>query len=195
MGQSTVTDDAAPLVQASLEVIAEALRLERRRAGLTLSDVARRSGISKSTLSQLEAGTGNPSLETLWALCVALDIPFSRLMDPPAPRARLIRAGEGPAVASSQASYRAVLLAACPPGARRDVYAITAEPGSDRVSDPHQRGMTEHVILSTGRAVVGVEAEPVELHPGDYIAYPGDVRHVFRALETDTHAVLIQESA
>lgn len=189
-----MTDDAAPYVRASLEVIADALRLERRRAGLSLSEAARRSGVSKSTLSQLEAGAGNPSLETLWALCVALDIPFSRLIDPPAPRARLIRAGEGPAVAAAHADYRAVLLAACPPGARRDVYAITAEPGSERVSEPHQRGMTEHVILSTGRALVGVEADPLELHPGDYTAYPGDVRHVFRALEPGTYAVLIQES-
>jgi transcriptional regulator with XRE-family HTH domain len=32
--------------------------------------------------SQLEAGNGNPSLETLWSLCVALDIPFARLLEP-----------------------------------------------------------------------------------------------------------------
>jgi transcriptional regulator with XRE-family HTH domain len=41
----------------------------------------------QAPLSQLEPGTGNLSIETLWALCVALDTPFSRLLDPPrAPR-------------------------------------------------------------------------------------------------------------
>ena len=50
---------------APLELIAASLRRERRRTGLSLTEVARRAGIAKSTLSQLESGTGNPSLETL----------------------------------------------------------------------------------------------------------------------------------
>jgi len=85
----TNTDPAAagaePAAQAKapLQVIAASLRRERHRSGLSLTEVARRAGIAKSTLSQLESGTGNPSLETLWAICVALDAPFSRLLDPP----------------------------------------------------------------------------------------------------------------
>jgi len=54
--------------KAPLEVIAASLRRERRRTGLSLTEVARRAGIAKSTLSQLESGTGNPSVETLWAI-------------------------------------------------------------------------------------------------------------------------------
>ncbi len=63
--------------KAPLEVIAASLRRERRRSGLSLTELARRAGIAKSTLSQLESGTGNPSLETLWAICVALDVPLT----------------------------------------------------------------------------------------------------------------------
>ncbi|PVJ86390.1 transcriptional regulator, partial [Salmonella enterica subsp. enterica serovar Senftenberg] len=61
-----------------ISVIARSLVRERQRTGLSLAEIARRAGIAKSTLSQLEAGNGNPSLETLWSLCVALDIPFPR---------------------------------------------------------------------------------------------------------------------
>jgi len=32
------------------------------------------------------------------------------------------------------------------------------------------------------------------LLPGDYVTYPGDAPHVFRALELDTAAVLVMES-
>jgi transcriptional regulator with XRE-family HTH domain len=64
-----------------IEIVAKSLQRERQKAGLSLAEVARRAGIAKSTLSQLEAGQGNPSLETLWALCVALDIPFAKLME------------------------------------------------------------------------------------------------------------------
>jgi quercetin dioxygenase-like cupin family protein len=38
-----------------------------------------------------------------------------------------------------------------------------------------------------------VADDPVELAPGDYMAYPGDQPHVFKALEPDTTAVLVSE--
>jgi DNA-binding XRE family transcriptional regulator len=65
--------------------IAAALRRERDRAGLSLTELARRAGIAKSTLSQLESGVGNPSVETLWSIGVALGVPFSRLVEPVTP--------------------------------------------------------------------------------------------------------------
>jgi len=179
---------------APLTVIAASLRRERARAGLSLSEVAQRAGIAKSTLSQLESGNGNPSLETLWALCVALDMPFSQLLDPPRPAVRVIRAGEGPVVAAERSDYRATLLSAGAATARRDVYRITAEPGRARVSQPHTPGVVEHILLAAGRALAGPSGEPVELGPGDYISYPGDAGHVFEALEPGTWATLIVET-
>jgi transcriptional regulator with XRE-family HTH domain len=178
---------------APVAIVARALRRERARVGLSLAELARQAGMAKSTLSQLEAGTGNPSLETLWALSVALDVPFAHLVDPPRARVQVIRAGQGPAVAAEHADYTAALLSACPPQARRDLYLITAEPGQPRSSHPHMPGVLEHVVLSTGRALVGPSEDPVELQPGDYVAYPGDAPHVFDALEPSTSAVLVSE--
>ncbi|MFE6844608.1 helix-turn-helix domain-containing protein [Streptomyces sp. NPDC057686] len=185
--------DADPALKPPLEVIAASLRAERVRAGLSLTEVARRAGLAKSTLSQLESGAGNPSLETLWALCVALEIPFSRLLAAPRQQVQVIRAGEGPTVDSAQSPYRATLLAASPRGARRDVYSIAAEPAPRRSSAAHLPGVVEHVVISSGRAMVGTADEPVELHPGDYICYPADVAHVFQALDPGTRAVLVSE--
>ena len=105
-------------------VIAKSLVRERARTGLSLAEVARRAGIAKSTLSQLESGNGNPSLETLWALCVALDIPFAQLLEPQAQKTQVLRRGEGTKVVAEQAHYQAILLATCPPGARRDIYLL-----------------------------------------------------------------------
>lgn len=178
---------------APLDVIAESLRRERTRAGLSLSEVAKRAGIAKSTLSQLEAGSGNPSVETLWALGVALEVPFSRLVDPPAPQVRIVRAGEGPAVSSEQAHFIGTLLASCPPSARRDIYVITLEPGAPRKADPHIRGTVEHITVAAGRVRTGPAEAPIELGAGDYAAFPGDVPHLYEALEPGSWAVLVME--
>jgi transcriptional regulator with XRE-family HTH domain len=178
---------------APLDVIATSLRRERTRAGLSLTEVARRAGIAKSTLSQLESGTGNPSVETLWALSVTLDVPFARLVEPQRAQVRVIRAGEGPTVFAEHSDYACTVLSSCPPGARRDLYLIRAEPGKPRRSNPHMTGVVEHIVLSAGRARVGVLDDPVELLPGDYISYPGDVPHIFEALEPGTYGVEIDE--
>lgn len=187
-GMAEVESAGAPL-----DVIAHSLQRERARAGLSLTEMARRAGVAKSTLSQLESATGNPSIETLWALSTALGVPFSQLLDPPRPRVQVIRANEGPQIASDRADYRVTLVASCPPNARRDIYRLAVEPGADRLSEPHMPGVVEHVVIGAGRALVGVADDPVELGPGDYIAYPGDLPHVFRALAPGTTATLISE--
>ncbi|MEU3561105.1 XRE family transcriptional regulator [Kitasatospora sp. NPDC006786] len=173
--------------------IAASIRRERERSGLSMAELARRAGIAKSTLSQLESGAGNPSVETLWALGVALNVPFSRLVDPPRPVVKVIRAGEGPVTHSERADYAATALSSCPPNARRDIYRIEAQPGEARASDPHMPGTVEHVLIGAGRALVGPTEAPVELGPGDYVSYPGDTPHVFRALAPDTLAVIVME--
>lgn len=191
VGNGSRAEGAAP--SALISLIAASIRRERGRAGLSLTELARRAGIAKSTLSQLESGVGNPSVETLWALGSALGVPFSRLVDLPRPTVRVIRSGEGPAAYSERANYAATLLASCPPNARRDIYRIQVQPGEPRLSEPHMPGTAEHVVLSTGRALVGPAGQPADLSPGDYITYPGDAPHIFKALETDTTAVMIME--
>ena len=174
-------------------LVSMSLRRERARAGVSLTELARRAGIAKSTLSQLENGTGNPSLETLWALGTALGVPLSRLIDPPPTGIQVIRAGEGSVMRSAHDPYYAAMLASCPPGARRDLYRVGAEPGAGHEARPHTPGTLEHVILSTGRVLAGPVGEAVELGPGDYLRYPGDVPHVFDALEPGTLGVIIME--
>lgn len=193
-GANDMSDPASPPPsRLPLDWIAAALRRERTRAGLSLSELAKRAGIAKSTLSQLEAASGNPSVETLWALGVALGVPFSVLVEPPVSAVRVIRAGEGPTVASERAPYVATLLSASPPGARRDIYHLRAEPGPARESDPHIPGTVEHLIVSTGRVKAGPVGELVELEPGDYLTYRGDVPHSYEALAPGTTFVLVMQ--
>ncbi len=175
------------------KVIASALRRERERVGLSLTELAKRAKIAKSTLSALEAGTGNPSVETLWALGVALGVPFSRLVDPRTVAVRVMRAGEGLSVTSEQANFTGILLASCPPGARRDLHLITLEPGSARHAEPHIPGCVEHLIVMSGRVRTGPVDDLVELGPGDYASFPGDVPHHYEALEPGTRAALVME--
>ncbi|MDQ0613390.1 transcriptional regulator with XRE-family HTH domain [Microbacterium sp. W4I4] len=175
------------------ERIAHSLRREREAAGISVSELARRAGVSKATVSQLESGAGNPSVETLWAIGDALGVPFSTLVDERTTAPRLIRLGDHAGVPSSASPYLATLLSAAAPGTRRDIYLIQAEPGEPRRSLPHRAGTTEHVVLVSGEALIGPAENPELLQPGDYLSYPGDAPHVFEARGDGTSAVLISE--
>jgi transcriptional regulator with XRE-family HTH domain len=185
-----------PDIPASFDLIgllATSIRRERERAGLSMTELAKRARIAKSTLSQLESGTGNPSVETLWALATALGVQFSRLVEPPRPQVRIIRAGQRPVAYAEHSSYAAALLSSSPQATRRDLYWAEAEPGSIRHSEPHPPGTIEHVVICTGAARLGPTGDPVRLERGDYVTYPGDAPHVFEALEPNTAAVFLLE--
>lgn len=173
--------------------IAATLTKERLRSGLSISEVAKRAQIAKSTLSQLENGAGNPSIETLWSICVVLDIPFSRLIEEPSAETKVIRYGEGVSVLSNSHDYRATLLAACPNNVSRDIYWLEVAPNEPFYSEPHNAGTVEHVVIIQGRARLGTTNDVHQLNEGDYITYPADQPHVFEALEPNTKAMLISE--
>jgi quercetin dioxygenase-like cupin family protein len=133
-------------------------------------------------------------VETLWALGVALGVPLSRLVEPPSPAVRVLRKGEGTRLESEHAAFTGTLLAAGSPHARRDVYVIELEPGSSgRHADAHTPGTVEHLIVAAGRIRTGPDDAAVELGPGDYVAFAGDVPHVYEALEPGTWCLLVME--
>ncbi|MGF1528369.1 MAG: helix-turn-helix domain-containing protein [Candidatus Competibacterales bacterium] len=176
------------------ELIAKAVARERTRAGLSLSALAAKAGLAKSTLSQLEAGRGNPSIETLWAIASALAIPFSYLFEVVTPERTLIRAHEGKPVMADATTFSAVLLADCPPTSRRDLYRITLGSGAMRRAEPHPPGTVEHALVCSGRVRLGPLECPEELDSGDYYRYPADVPHGYRALSGVAILLLVMES-
>jgi transcriptional regulator with XRE-family HTH domain len=175
-------------------VIASAVRRERSRAGLSLSALAGRAGLSKSTLSQLEAGHGNPGVETLWAIAGALDVPFSFLFEAPETQPQLIRAGDAPVVAAEGSAFAASLLSAGAPGRRRDLYTATLDAGAVRTAAAHPAGTLEHVLLLEGCADVGPEAATARLAAGDYYRYPADVPHRYATVAGPARLLIVMDA-
>jgi transcriptional regulator with XRE-family HTH domain len=79
-------------IAAALDLVGPRLKGIRKQRGVTLTDVAERTGISKSTLSRLENGQRRPSLELLLPLAQAYRVPLDDLVGAPEvadPRIRL----------------------------------------------------------------------------------------------------------
>ncbi len=176
------------------DLIASAIKRERKRVGLSLSALATQSGLAKSTMSQLEAGKGNPSIETLWAIAAALGVPFASLFEVNKPDTTLVRANEGMTLSADQSCFQTTLLANCLPGTRRDIYRADLEPEEERTSPAHPLGTIEHVIICAGQARIGPTEAVEVLNAGDYYRYPADRPHIYEALQSGTQIIVIMET-
>jgi transcriptional regulator with XRE-family HTH domain len=178
-------------VDAFVRAVAANVRALRLQAGLTLADLAGAAGLGKSTLAQLESGRANPSVETLWAIAAALQVPFARIVEEERPSLRVVRARDVPAMRSDETpGWAGRLLAASHRRGTFDLYSLDLDAGSVRHADPHHAGVVEHLVVVEGRLRAGPQSGPVELDTGDLVTFAADVPHVYEGLET-VHAVLL----
>ena len=68
--------------QALLRRVGQRLRSARERRGLSAAELARRAGLSRRTLTEIEAGRANPTLSKLAALAGAAGVELARLVAP-----------------------------------------------------------------------------------------------------------------
>ena len=158
--------------------LATAVRRLRERRGLSLQQLADRSGVAKTTLFKIESGRGNPTLDTLLALADFFAVPIAALIGADeTPAIDVVRAGTG-GVDISGTAVRAALLRSMMVGATLvEVVEAEIHPGLHETAVSHGVGAREHVLVRSGRAIVGPVGEEVEVGPGDYATYPSDRPH------------------
>src|ERR671914_92683 len=151
----------------TVKAIAANVRRLRAARGLSAAGLARASGVARATVAELEAGRGNPTVETLYGLATVLGVTLADLLvEAEAPSVHVVRAGEGPYVSGPVLQAR-LLRQAAVDRARVEVYELHVLPGRPRRADPHPPGVTEQLLVHEGRLRVGPETDAVELGPGD----------------------------
>ncbi|MGP4028683.1 helix-turn-helix domain-containing protein [Actinomadura sp. 3N407] len=171
------------------DVLAGNLRRARLELGLSLSELSRRSRIGKATLSQLEAGAGNPTIETVFSLSRALEVPISDLLDRQEPSGlTVVRAGDVEVLRGEGVDLRP-LRGIVSGGALFEVYDQQVRAGRRQDSLGHVG--TEHTIVQAGRLAVRVDGRDTELGPGDYIAFDAGLPHAYTALDGTVRSVLL----
>ena len=178
----------------TVKAIAGNVRRLRTERGLSAAGLARASGVARATLAELEAGRGNPTIETLYGLASVLGVTLADLLvEPEAPAVQVVRADEGPQISGPVLQARLLRQAAITQ-ARVEVYELRVVPGRARRADPHQPGVSEQLLVHAGRLRCGPETGAVELGPGDFAAFAASVPHVYEAVGEPVAATLVMIS-
>jgi len=138
-----------------LATLLAALRADR---GWSLQDLAKRTGVSRSTLSRTERGDVSPTAAVLAKLATAYERPLASLIAEVEPQPRsLVRSAEQTVTGPDAWRRRAVSPPF--PGLRGSVVDATLLPGSDVTYDPPVPGAEQHLWLITGSLEVSVEGD------------------------------------
>ncbi|MGV9382202.1 helix-turn-helix domain-containing protein [Nonomuraea sp. NPDC003707] len=158
----------------SAAAVGAQIRRRREQRGMSGSELARRAGLSKATLSQLEAGKGNPTIETLDA--IALRIPLTDLL------ARDTDPGPVfvPGTEIAEGEVGRELLRRISSGHSLEIWRLRMPAHTDLTGVPHATGTVEHLLVASGRLTAGPADAPRLLGPGDLLAFAGDAPHLYR---------------
>ena len=154
----------------------------RNKAGLTQNQLATRSGVPRSTLTNAESGDGNPSLKNLVKISSALGVGIEELLSRPRRECSLVSAGE---ISVQNKSGGQVQVHKLMPDKIKglDIDRIEFASGAVMSGHPHLEGTKEYLTVIQGEIAVHVAGSRFEVRKGDVLAFPGDQPHSYRNLK------------
>ncbi|HXJ35993.1 MAG TPA: XRE family transcriptional regulator [Candidatus Eisenbacteria bacterium] len=186
--EETVRDERAEAVRgpdspegrALAAAVGSNIERHRRKRGVTLGELERRTGIDVPILERLERGELIPSLRAVWTLATALEVPFGALVAYPGRpdvAFSIRRSGQGRVVASSDNGFRSRALSPLGQADAPEVYEISLAPGCVEEAHAHAPKTYEHLTILSGTLVVQAGDDLARLEAGDVLFFRADVPH------------------
>jgi XRE family transcriptional regulator, regulator of sulfur utilization len=158
------------------------VRALREAMGLSLRDLADRSGVSAPMLSQVERGETSPTLAVAARIAAGLELTLSQLLRLDEDRhVVVVRSGEGRK--RRRGGHRVEELTPPLPGQRADVSLHRLEPGAvtGGPGDPpiHEPGSRETAVVLDGAPTLVIDGHGHQLRAGDSVTFDADLAHHF----------------
>ena len=170
-----VSRDPSPFVGRRVRALREA-------RGLSLRDLAERSGVSAPMLSQVERGDTSPTLSVAQKIAGGLELSLSQLLRlDEAQHVVLVRRAERRT--ERRDGHRFEEVTPSLPGERASVSMHTLRAGA-RTGETHDRpihapGSRETVVAQAGRVALVIDGERYILAEGDAVTFDADLPHHF----------------
>ncbi len=150
----------------------------RKKSGLSQAQLAERSELPRSTISNFESGIGNPSLQNLVKLSSALQISIEELLSSPRSECLLIKSVNVPVqVRQNGQAHIYKLLPDKISGAEIDRIELSI--GGRMGGVPHLDGTKEYFICEQGEIQLAVSGQKFQLKSGDVLSFRGDQPHSY----------------
>ena len=138
-------------------IVARNIKRLREEKKLSMDELAKLSGVSKSMLAQVERGEGNPT-----------------------------RTAEMQPILEDGGKVKNYCLFPDDENRKFSVYYMELAPGSHWQSEPHLRGTTEFVTLFAGAIEITADQKDIVVQAGESVRFQGDTTHAYRNISDQT---------
>ncbi|MDX7986656.1 helix-turn-helix domain-containing protein [Xenorhabdus sp. 12] len=161
--------------------IAETFKSLRTSRELSLSQVAKLTGVSKAMLGQIERGQSCPTVSTLWKIATGFNIAFSTFLEgaTPQPQPVLHRFNELPTFEQNDSGMRVIPLVPFDDELFIDLLKIELIPGASSESSPHEFGVIEHIVVLSGVLDLRINETWHKISAGESIRFHADCHHAY----------------
>ena len=174
--------------------VGEQIQRLRNERKLTLDDLSRAAGVSKSMLSEIVGDKANPTIAVAWRLTNALGITLDELFSQPQAQEAIRVDGphDIPTLAGHDGRYQLRVWGPIDLAGKFEWYELTLPGGGALVSNAHEPGTREHLTVLQGAMEIEAAAATRRLKAGDTARYPADAPHAIRNPgKADAKALLI----
>lgn len=180
-GRAGAAASAAVAEDDSDQRLGETIRLMRQRAGLSIQEVAKTTGLSTGMISQVERALAMPSVRTLRLLSIALGVPISYFFEdhePVSPVRYIVRKNDRRLL---RLTASGVVKEALTPAEKGEIefYELTLNPGGSSGTDFVRHSGEKAGYVLAGRLRLWLDHEAHVLEPGDSFRFPSTVPHMF----------------
>jgi transcriptional regulator with XRE-family HTH domain len=186
MPPTKIADDMAPRangIDDATQQLGQRIRDLRSKAGMTLTDLSKATGVSIGTLSQLERGLVSPTVRTVYTVANALGVMPAWLIDPSEDRANgaenryIVRAGRRSRLLDIDGIRKD--LASPSASDRLRGFFMVIQPGCNSGAQPYSHKGEEIGFLLSGSIELQIDGEAFNLNEGDCFAFPSAKPHRF----------------
>jgi transcriptional regulator with XRE-family HTH domain len=171
------------MTEAAIVAVGPRVKALREAEGLSLRDLAERSGVSAPMLSQVERGETSPTLQVAARIASGLQLRLSQLLrlDENGASVSIVPSGHGRT--GGAGGHRYEVLTPPLPGLRAEVSRHVLAPGAvtGGAGDPpmHEPGARETTLVQAGSPRLVIDGEPYPLAAGDCVTFDADLPHHF----------------
>lgn len=167
-------------------IVAKNIRRLREENKLSMEELSKLSGVSKSMLAQIERGEGNPTISTLWKLSNGMKVPFDALTVRPKSPYEIVNTSDLQPLLEDGGKVKNYSIFPDDENRRFAVYYLELDAGSYWESEPHLKGTTEFITIFAGTIEINADGRLFTVSKGESIRFKADSDHSYRNTGKET---------
>ena len=167
-------------------IVAKNIKRLREENKLSMDELAKLSGVSKSMLAQIERGDGNPTISTLWKISNGMKVPFDALTVRPKSPYEIVKTSEIQPLLEDGGKVKNYPIFPDNDNRRFAVYYLELDEGSYWESEPHLKGTTEFITIFTGQIEIHANGQRFVVEKGESIRIRADTVHSYKNIGNES---------